>query len=50
MVDEAVLEKELQYVGTAPGADIVIRTDELWKTYVMGDEEIHALRCVSITI
>src|ERR1044071_8901490 len=50
MVDEAVLEKELHYVGTAPGADIVIRTDELWKTYVMGAEEVHALRGVTFEL
>src|SRR6185295_7615751 len=50
MVDEAVLEKELQYVGTAPVADIVIRTEDLWKTYVMGAEEVHALRGVSFEI
>ncbi|MEO5897839.1 MAG: ABC transporter ATP-binding protein [Vicinamibacterales bacterium] len=28
----------------------LIETQDLWKTYVMGDEEIHALRGVSITI
>jgi putative ABC transport system ATP-binding protein len=28
----------------------MIETRDLWKTYVMGDEEIHALRGVSITI
>ena len=28
----------------------LIETVDLWKTYVMGDEEIHALRGVSITI
>ena len=28
----------------------MIRTDNLWKTYVMGDEEIHALRGVSFEI
>jgi putative ABC transport system ATP-binding protein len=50
MVDEAVLEKEVQYVGTAPGADIVIRTEDLWKTYVMGAEEVHALRGVSFEV
>jgi putative ABC transport system ATP-binding protein len=50
MIDEAVLEKELQYVGTAPGADIVIRTDDLWKTYVMGAEEVHALRGVTFEV
>src|SRR5438045_8370760 len=28
----------------------LIETVDLWKTYVMGNEEIHALRGVSITI
>ena len=28
----------------------LIQTNDLWKTYVMGDEEIHALRGVSIAI
>jgi len=29
---------------------VMIKTDDLWKTYVMGDEEIHALRGVSFEI
>jgi putative ABC transport system ATP-binding protein len=29
---------------------IVIQTEELWKTYEMGTEQLHALRGVSITI
>jgi putative ABC transport system ATP-binding protein len=32
------------------GRDVMIRTDDLWKTYVMGDEEIHALRGVTFEI
>jgi putative ABC transport system ATP-binding protein len=28
----------------------LIETNDLWKTYVMGDEEIHALRGVSVAI
>src|SRR5688572_11582778 len=28
----------------------LIETDDLWKTYVMGDEGIHALRGVSVSI
>jgi putative ABC transport system ATP-binding protein len=28
----------------------LIETSDLWKTYVMGDEEIHALRGVSVSI
>jgi putative ABC transport system ATP-binding protein len=30
--------------------EALIKTDDLWKTYVMGDEEIHALRGVSFEI
>jgi putative ABC transport system ATP-binding protein len=30
--------------------DILIKTEDLWKTYVMGAEEIHALRGVSFEI
>jgi putative ABC transport system ATP-binding protein len=30
--------------------DAMIRTQELWKTYVMGEEEIHALRGVTFEI
>ena len=30
--------------------DILIKTEELWKTYVMGSEEVHALRGVSFEI
>ncbi|HLG14631.1 MAG TPA: ABC transporter ATP-binding protein [Blastocatellia bacterium] len=33
-----------------PGTDIVIRTEDLWKTYVMGDVELHALRGVSFEV
>ena len=44
MIDEAVLEKELAYLEMAPPADTVIRTDDLRKVYVMGAEEVHALR------
>jgi putative ABC transport system ATP-binding protein len=31
-------------------ADSLIRTSDLWKTYVMGEEEIHALRGVSFEV
>lgn len=37
----------------APNPDqreVMIRTSDLWKTYVMGDEEIHALRGVTFEI
>lgn len=32
------------------GNSVLIKTDELWKTYVMGDEEVHALRGVSVNV
>src|ERR1700675_4909691 len=50
MIEEAVLDRDLEYLDTAPSADTVIRTDELWKTYVMGAEEVHALRGVSFDV
>src|SRR3954467_3530406 len=34
----------------APSANSVIRTEDLWKTYKMGSEELHALRGVSFEI
>jgi putative ABC transport system ATP-binding protein len=36
--------------AVAPGAGPLIRAEDLWRTYVMGSEEIHALRGVSFTI
>jgi putative ABC transport system ATP-binding protein len=50
MIEEAVLDKELDLPGVAPGADVVIRTQNLWRTYQMGSEEVHALRGVSFDI
>ena len=51
MIDEAVLEKELAYLEmAAPPADTVIRTDDLRKVYVMGAEEVHALRGATFEI
>ena len=50
MIEEAVLDREINLAELAPGADIVIRTDDLWKTYVMGAEEVHALRGVSFEV
>src|SRR5205085_8810902 len=50
MIDEAVLEKELAYLEMAPPADTVIRTDDLRKVYVMGAEEVHALRGATFEI
>ena len=47
----AVAENELLERGEQLKRDgIVIRTYDLWKTYVMGDQEIHAVSGVDIEI
>jgi putative ABC transport system ATP-binding protein len=47
----AVADKELVARGEQLKRDgIVIRTYDLWKTYVMGDQEIHAVSGVDIEI
>jgi putative ABC transport system ATP-binding protein len=47
---QAILSEE-QRVGEQLLKDgIVIRTFDLWKTYVMGDQEIHAVRGVDLEI
>jgi putative ABC transport system ATP-binding protein len=47
----AVAEKELMQRGEElRRTGIVIRTYDLWKTYVMGDQEIHAVSGVDIEI
>ncbi len=51
----AMMEKEAQTAilnGNAQAVprDVMIRTENLWKTYVMGEEEIHALRGVTFEI
>jgi putative ABC transport system ATP-binding protein len=50
MIEEAVLERERVFMEAVPSEGTVIRTDDLWKTYVMGSEEVHALRGVSFEI
>jgi putative ABC transport system ATP-binding protein len=50
MIEEAVIERERVFAGSVPGSDIIIRTDELWKTYVMGTEQVHALRGVAFEV
>lgn len=50
MVEEAVLEREVGVIDATPGADVVISTEELWKTYVMGAEKVHALQGVSFEL
>jgi putative ABC transport system ATP-binding protein len=50
MIEEAVLDRELAYLDATPAVDTVIRTDDLWKTYQMGAEKVHALRGVSFEV
>ncbi|HVN05138.1 MAG TPA: ABC transporter ATP-binding protein [Bryobacteraceae bacterium] len=48
---QALAEKELIERGERLKRDgIVIRTYDLWKTYIMGDQEIHAVSGVDIEI
>ncbi len=37
-------------VRTGPPANSMICTEDLWKTYEMGAEQVHALRGVSLNI
>jgi putative ABC transport system ATP-binding protein len=39
-----------QTVGIGPRQECIICTEELWKTYVMGTEQVHALRGVNMQI
>jgi len=51
LIEEAVFDKGLSYLSTVPaGNDSVIRTEDLWKTYQMGAEEVHTLRGVSFDV
>src|ERR1041385_6601115 len=51
MIEEAVLDKGLAYLNVVPEVkDSVIRTEDLWKTYQMGAEEVHALRGVTFDV
>ncbi len=50
MLEEAVLEREMAFINTVPDAGTVIKTHELWKTYIMGAEKVHALRGVSFEV
>ena len=34
----------------APPSECIICTENLWKTYVMGQEQVHALRGVNLRI
>jgi putative ABC transport system ATP-binding protein len=40
----------MSQASTVPADGVLIRAEDLWRTYVMGAEEIHALRGVSFKI
>jgi putative ABC transport system ATP-binding protein len=46
----ATANLEIKSAPKPPPADILIHTDNLWKTYQMGSTEIHAVEGVSISI
>src|ERR1044071_1855423 len=50
VVEEAVLDRTVDLAYMTPGSDTVIRTDDLWRTYKMGTEEVHALRGATFEI
>ena len=50
MADKEAQGAALGEAAQAGPNGVMIRTNDLWKTYIMGDEEIHALRGVSFEI
>ncbi|WP_317889992.1 ABC transporter ATP-binding protein [Terriglobus albidus] len=50
MLTETRVEPTLTPNADGPHAGEVIVTDDLWKTYVMGEQEVHALRGVNLRI
>ena len=47
---EQELAGEAQAAAQSVPSEVMIRTVDLWKTYVMGEEEIHALRGISFEL
>jgi putative ABC transport system ATP-binding protein len=50
MIEEAVLDRGLAYLEAPQVEDRVIQAEDLWKTYQMGTEEVHALRGVTFEV
>jgi len=50
MMEREVKTAVLNEASQEKQQGVMIRTNDLWKTYVMGDEEIHALRGVTFEI
>src|SRR5947209_18075486 len=49
-ISELSAEQRLQLGEELQKSGIVIRTYDLWRTYVMGDQEIHAVSGVDVEI
>lgn len=47
---ELELASSPSQAAAAPPADVLIRTRDLWKTYEMGDNEVHALSGISFEV
>jgi putative ABC transport system ATP-binding protein len=50
MSSQVLLQSPESAPGAGPGSDEVIVVDNLWKTYDMGSEQVHALRGVNLRI
>jgi putative ABC transport system ATP-binding protein len=50
MDEQVATRSAVTEAGGPPPASTIIRTDDLWKTYTMGSEQLHALRGVSFEI
>jgi len=47
---QAALDQELERGEQLRREGVIIKTDDLWKTYVMGDQEIHAVSGANVEI
>ena len=47
---QAALEQQLERGEQLRREGVIIKTDDLWKTYVMGDQEIHAVSGANVEI
>src|SRR3954463_9694692 len=50
MAQAATLDEQLERGEQLRRDGVIIMTDDLWKTYVMGDQEIHAVSGIDIEI
>ncbi len=50
MTSEVLVQSPTAVPGSGPGPDEVIAVENLWKTYDMGSEQVHALRGIDLRI